>query len=194
MANTAPYTIIAGVAKVFIAPVGTDFPAIDDDESAFSTAWVYLGQTDGGIKAAHSQTVNALRTDQVTAPVKAVRSEEDLEISFSLAELTLENYAIALNQAIDGPETGSGYKAVRLYRGGFQVETVAMLARGDHLSPYGDYNLQYEVPSLYQSGTPEVEFTKENKALLATSWMAVAADPNAEDEDTVFGVLRAGTA
>src|SRR5881394_4639735 len=100
-ANTTPFEIIAGVCDVYVAPVATDFPAVDE---APGTAWQPLGHTDGGVKVGHAQTVVELRTDQVTAPVKGVRSEESCQITFSLAEVTPENYALALNQAA-GPAT-----------------------------------------------------------------------------------------
>ncbi len=193
-ANTRPFQIIAGVADVYVAPVDTDFPAVDE---APGTAWRKLGHTDGGIKVGHTQTIVELRTDQVTAPVKGVRSEENLQITFSLAEVTPENYAMALNAAAAGPDTdmATNDKIVSLYRGGFGVETVAMLIRGEHLSPEGDFNLQYEVPSAYQSGSPEVDFVKDNKAMLACQFNVIAADAfsgTATDAD-IFGVLRVGT-
>lgn len=197
--NVQPYQIIAGPAKVYVAPVGTPFPAIDSVYSVdvdFGTAlWTDLGHTDGGVKVAHAQTIVPLRTDQVTAAVKMVRSEEDLEITFSLAELTLEHYAVVLNQ-VGAVTPGTGFKKINLYRGGSGVETFALLVRGDQLSPYGPYNLQYEVPNAYQSGAPDTEYTKDAKALLACSFMAIAAlafTPGTADSD-IFGVLRAGTA
>lgn len=197
--NVQPYQIIAGPAKVYVAPVGTPFPAIDSEHGVdvdFGTAlWTALGHTDGGVKVAHAQTIVPLRTDQVTAAVKMVRSEEDLEITFSLAELTLEHYAVVLNQ-VGAVTSGTGFKKINLYRGGSGVETFALLVRGDQLSPYGPYNLQYEVPNAYQSGAPDTEYTKDAKALLACSFMAIAAlafTPGTADSD-IFGVLRAGTA
>lgn len=193
-ANTAPFEIVAGVCDIYAAPVGTAFPDVDD---APGTVWRALGHTDGGVKVGHAQTIVELRTDQVTAPVKGVRSEESLQITFSLAEVTPENYALALNQAsaFDVPTVGNA-KTISLYRGGFGVQTVALLVRGEHLSPEGDFNLQYEVPSAYQSGSPEVDFVKDNKAMLACQFNVIAAaafDPGSTDED-IFGVLRVGTA
>lgn len=192
--NVAPYVIVAGVADVYLAPYGTTFPDVD---VAPGSAWTYLGHTDGGVRVAHPQTIVELRTDQVTAPVKMVRSEESLEITFALAEITLENYAYALNQAAPTTDIGPpADKQINLYRGGFGVNTFAMLVRGQHLSPYGDFNLQYEVPSVFQADNPEVNFTKDAKALLQTSWHAIGAkafDPGSTDAD-IFGVLRAQTA
>lgn len=189
MANTKPYEIIAGPCEVYFAPTGTAFPAIS---GTVPPAWRHMGYTEGGIKVGHPQTVIPLRADQVTAPVKAVRSEEDLQITFSLANLRLENFALALNRAIAGPTTGAGVKSVPLYRGGFQVETFAFLARGNNLSPYGDLHMQFEVPAVFQGGSPEEEFTKDDKAMLAVELNAIA-DPDRSSDDEAFGRLRAAT-
>lgn len=193
-ANVLPYQIIAGVCDVYFAPVGEPFPAVD---AVPGGNWLHIGHTDGGITVRHAQTVVPLRTDQVTAAVKAVRSDEDLEVSFSLAELTADNYALALNQVASTPvaDGGASGKVVNLYRGGFGVETLALLVRGEHLSPEGDFNLQYEIPSAYQSEAPEAEFTKDAKAMLAVTFTAIAAlafEPGSDDAD-IFGVLRIGT-
>jgi hypothetical protein len=194
-ANVRPYEVIAGVCDIYVAPDGTAFPDVD---AAVGTAWRPLGQTDGGVKVQHAQTIVKHRTDQTTAPVKVTRTEEDLEINFSLVAVTPENYATVLNKlseanSLDGGTAGND-KVVKLYRGGFGVETFELLVRGAHLSPEGDFNLQYEVPSVYQGAAPEVDFTKEAKALLACNMVAVAAnafDLDADDED-IFGVLRVG--
>ena len=191
MANVKPFEIVAGPAKAWIAATGTAFPALTAAESAFGTQWIALGQTDGGVKVKHSQTVNEILTDQVTAPVKAVREQEGLEISMNLAELSLANYAVALNQGISGANVAAGERNTELYRGGSQVETVALLVRGPSLSPYGDFNLQYEVPAVYEAGEPEIEFTKADKAVLAVTFMAIA-DPDRTADKNSFGFLRAG--
>ncbi len=195
MANVKPFEVIAGPAKVFFAATGTAFPDIDTPATLLEAGgtWKYFGLTEGGVKAAHPQTIVELRADQVTGPIKAVRSEEGQEITFALAELTLENYAAALNQAIAGPTTSGDVKIVKLYRGGSQVETLALLVRGEHLSPYGDFNLQYEVPVVFQADPPETDYVKDNKAVLATSWHTIV-DPDRSDDSESFGVLRAATA
>lgn len=192
-ANTQPYEIIAGPLDIYFAPVGTPFPAVTmtDQQIQDGGTWSFIGYTEGGIKVAHPQTVVELRADQVTAPVKAVRSEEGLELTFDIASLTLENYALALNRAFEAIDQTGGNTSVPLYRGGFQVEQVALLARQGHLSPYGDSALQFEVPSCFQAEAPEDTFTKDNKAMLSVSFHAIA-DPNRASDDEAFGRLRAG--
>lgn len=188
MANTKPYEVIAGPAKVYFAPTGTAFPATTAEPG---TSWLEVGYTEGGVKVGSPQTVNEIRADQVTGPIKAVRSEESLEITFDIASITLANYALALNQALTGPTQASGNKSVPLYRGGFQVETLALLVRNDHLSPYGDYPLQFEVPACFQAGNPEVDLIKTDKSVLSTSFHAIV-DPDRESDTESFGRVRAG--
>lgn len=197
MSNTAPFEILAGPLDVYFAATGTAFPGVGvtDADIQDGGTWTPIGYTEGGVKVAHPQTIVELRADQVTGPIKAVRSEEGLEITFDLASLTLENYALALNRAIAGPDTsstGGAHKSVPLYRGGFQVETLSLLCRQGHLSPYGDKALQFEVPVCFQAGAPEDTFTKDNKAVLAVSFHALV-DPNRTDDDEAFGRVRAAT-
>jgi hypothetical protein len=186
MANTQPYEIIAGPLDVYVAPAGTAAPSLAETPG---TEWRPLGLTEGGIKVSLPQTIVELRADQVTGVVKAVRSEEACEFTFDLASLTLENFSIALNKAFVG---GSDGHAVSLYRGGFQVQTLALLAKNDHLSPYGDSRLQFHVPHCFQAGAPEAAFSKDAKAVLATSWHTLVNPDRTEDEDeTFFGTLEA---
>ena len=173
---------------MYFAQTGTAFPAVSLGTPG--SAWVEVGYTEGGVKVASPQNVVELRADQVTGPIKAVRSEESLEISFSIASLTLENYALTMNRAI-GQGIGVGNKNLAMYRGGFQVETLALLIRGNNLSPYGNTHLQFEVPNCFQADSPEVEFTKDNKATLSCSFHAIV-DPDRADDDASFGYLRTG--
>lgn len=97
---TTPYDIIAGPADVYIAAVGATVPTVDkaDTDSSFNT-WTKLGLTQGGVKVKHTQTIDLIKADQRTGPVKAIRSEEGMEITCSIIELTLAKYAKLLNDA-----------------------------------------------------------------------------------------------
>src|ERR1039458_8676659 len=97
---TYPFQIIAGPADAFWAPVGTSFPALNVASSTTvpPANWTALGHTQGGVSAKHSQTVEQIGADQNTGPIKAVRSAEGLDITFSLIDLTIESIALLLNQ------------------------------------------------------------------------------------------------
>lgn len=191
-----PYEIIASPFTVFKAPVGTAFPAID---AAPAVDWVQIGvsgdrsMNEDGVTVAHSQSVNAVRTAGSTGPVKAFRSEEDMVVSLTLLDLTLEAYALAMNgvSSLATPVAAgvgtAGYKGLKLYRG-VQVETFALLIRGA-ASAYGDgWNAQYQIPVCFQSGNAEPVFTKGEPAGLALEF-TLLEDNDAASADLRFGQL-----
>lgn len=199
-ANVKPFEVVVGPLGVAYAPTGTPFPALasypelgsiepgDTIAAASGTVpWVCIGYTEGGVKVGHPQTVVEIRADQVTAPIKAIRTEEGLELSFNMISLTSANYRLALNQAY-----ANTLSSVKLYRGGSQVQTVALVLFNKHLSPLGDFPIAYEIPAAFEAGSPEEEFTKDNKVQMALSFHAIA-DPNRLNEESAFGQINVGT-
>jgi|WetSurMetagenome_2_1015567.scaffolds.fasta_scaffold220713_3 hypothetical protein len=195
MNNAVPYEIIAAPFTAWIAPVGTAFPAVDADPAA---PWTKVGSSgplnylDDGVTVEHAQTMNFFRALGDCGSRKAFRTEEDLKIRLTLADLTLEQYALALNSnaVSDTPAAVGtpGYRSVGLSRG-FTVATVALLVRGP--SPYGEnFALQYEVPIAAQTGNPQPVYKKDAPAALALEWTALV-DPNASDETERFGRILA---
>ena len=188
MPGSAPYQIIAGPADVYVAPVGTAFPAVNVTPSG---AWVALGQTEGGVTVRHSQDLTFITTDQHTENVKAIRTAEGLQVEFSLAELTLENYIHVLNEVTVTSAAGPpATKTVKLFKG-VDVAQKSLLVKGP--SPYGNFYQQYQVPVVVADGEPEVQFVKDDKSVLACTWTALG-DPNAATPADRFGSLVAQTA
>jgi len=188
-----PYEIIGAPYTLYLAPVGTAFPLID---AAPAVAWVMVGtsgdrsETEEGVTVSHPQTINTVRSAGSTGPIKALRPEEDLIISLSLLDLSLEQYKLALNNnEVTTTAAGvgtAGYKSLKLYRG-TEVAAMALLVRG--VSAYGDtYKAQYEVPVCFESGTPEPTFTKGEPSELALEFTALE-DPAAATPDMRFGRL-----
>ncbi len=189
-----PYEIIAAPFTLYLAPVGTAFPAID---AAPAGDWVKVGtsgalsENEDGVTVTFSETINKVRTAGSTGPVKAFRPEEDLVIGLTLLDITLEQYKLAVNgNAVTTTAAGvgtAGFKSLKLHKGA-QVATMALLVRGD-ASPYGDnYKSQYQVPVCFQSGTPEVVHKKGDPAGLALEFTALE-DPGAATVDARFGSL-----
>ena len=192
-----PFELIASPFEVWLAPVGTTFP---DPDEAPSAPWELLGVNGAydydseGITVTHSQTVNAFRGLKGTGPLKAFRTEEDLKLGFMLHDLSLEEYAKIINKAstdVTGGSTTAGgtTKILNLHQGP-NIEFFALLARG--ASPYDDDNLsmQYQVPKVYQSGSPAPVFKKGEPAGLALEFTALE-DLDATTEDERFGTLVA---
>jgi len=195
-----PYEVVAQPFTLYVAAVGSAFPDIDEEPGA---SWTKLGTsgdlnyTEDGVTVTHSQSIELWRALGSTGPRKAFRPEEELRIALVVADLTLEQYAIAMNfntVSTESPGVGEpGYKKLGLSRG-LQVTQRALLVRGNAASPYGDgWAAQYEVPVAVEAGEPEVVFTKGEPAGLALEFVALE-DPDAASDDERFGRLIAQNA
>jgi hypothetical protein len=199
MTNVAPFEIIAQPFTLWVAAVGTAFPSLDDEPGV---SWTKVGTsgdrnyTEDGVTLSHAQSQEMFRALGSTGPRKAFRTEEELRIALVLADLTLEQYKLALNgNAITTQAAGAGtagYKEIGLSRG-LGVTQYALLVRGAHASPYMDGIAQYEIPVVVEAGEPEVVFTKGEPAGLALEFVALE-DPAAASEDERFGRLVVQTA
>ncbi len=189
--------IVIAAVSIYLAPVGETFTEI---QAAPAGAWKLLGTGgdlnlgEDGVTVAHEETLNPKRTLGSTGPVKVTRSEENLMVSGVLVDLALEEYAKVLNNvtvadtAADS-DTG-GYQEITLRQGPI-VALFALLIRGEDASPYGEsYNLQYEIPVVYQSANPSPVFTKGESADLAFEFTALE-DENAATDAERFGQIIA---
>lgn len=189
-----PFEIIAAPFSAYWAPVGEAFPAID---AAPAGNWTLIGKngdqnySDEGITVAHSETMEMFRAVGGTGPRKVSRTEEDLMIRFTLWDLTLEQYALALNNnTVAATAAGSGtagFKELGTYRG-CDVSTLALLLRGTFSPEGAGWNTQYEVPLCVHTGSPEPVFAKNAPAGLALEFTALE-DPSASAEANRFGRL-----
>ncbi len=180
MPNTVPYEVIAAPFTLYVADVGTAFPLL---LAAPGGSWTKVG-TSGelnyddatGVIVEHSQSITMWRSLGDSGSRKVFRTEEDLKVRLKLMDITLEQYAFAMNHnSVSTVAAGSGtagYKKIGLSRG-FTVATKALLIRGD-VSPYGAaYVSQYEIPIAAQTGNPTVVFKKGEPAGLDLEWTAL---------------------
>lgn len=188
-----PYEIIGAPLTLWLAPVGEAFPLIDADPAG---NWIKIGTngdrnySEEGVTVMHSQSISQARPAGSTGPVKAWRTDEDLMISLTLWDLTLEQYLYALNSAAVATTAAAlgvaGFKEMGLSQGQ-DVQLYALLARG--VSPYGDgFNAQYQLARCYQSANPNPQFTKGNPAGLELEFTALE-DPAAATPAERFGKL-----
>ena len=198
MENAAPFEILGGPVSLYVAPVGTAFPDVDETPAG---PWALIGTTgntnygEDGVTVEQSQTLNFWRGLGAKGPVKAFRSQEEQKIRLTLNDLSLEQYKLAMNgNAITAQAAGvgtPGTKTIGLSRGE-TVTQYALLMRGP--SPYMEDGVaQFEVPVAVQSGNPQPVFVKEGPAALAIEFTTLE-DPDATSADEKFGRLVAQTA
>lgn len=82
-----------GIATVYVAPVGTAFPAVDDAEAAFDAAWFRIG-TDGaksyaedGVTVRRNVTSEDVRTLGTTLIRKTAITEAGFEVEFNVLDM-----------------------------------------------------------------------------------------------------------
>jgi hypothetical protein len=186
----APYEILAAPLTVWVAPVGTAFPAVN---AAPPGTWFQLG-TSGtknydakGVTVNHGETIQSFTPAGGTAKRKVWRSEETFDISFDLVDLTIEQYGKILNDAVVTTTVGPpAIKDINLLQG-LVVKTFALLARGT--SPVNEtLPSQYQVPLCYESDSPQPVYVKSAPAALAVKFEAL------EDLALGFGKLIVQTA
>lgn len=197
--NETPFEVVAGPFKAYWGPVGESFPAVDLDPPGGN--WALIGNSgplnylDSGVVVGHPQTVNLFTPLGSTGPMKAFRVAENLTVTFSMADVRLEGYRLALNQnSITTVAAGSGtagYKKLGMTRDPF-VNQIALLIRG--ASPYMNAaTMQYEIPRCVHIGEPSVNFQKGEPAALELAFQCMV-DPDAASDEERFGVIRAMTA
>lgn len=197
MINSLPYEVIAGPATLYIAAAGTAYPLID---AVPGGSWTKVG-TEGelnydeeGITIDHPQETVPWRALGDAGSRKMFRQSEDLKLGIVLVDLTLEQYAFALeHNTVTTVAAGvgtAGYKKIGLSRN-LNMTARALLLRFEGLSPYGSvWNMQFEIPRAQMTGSPRPVFRKSIPAGLALEWSA-QVDPNASSDDERFGRLLA---
>ena len=96
----SPYEMVSGPLVVYTAPEGTAAPAVNVDPPA---PWKLLGTngarsiSEDGLSISFEETVEGQRTLGSTGIAKQFRSEEDLSLSCTLLDLSVETFAVAMS-------------------------------------------------------------------------------------------------
>lgn len=172
--QTNPIEVAVGAGDIWLAPIGSTFP---DLSASPSSPWVQLVTkeriTEDGIIVRGSQTLetDAFRTAGLTAPLKAARVAEDIEIEFTVIDMSPNALAKAwhLDTAqITDTAAGSGVagnKNMPLYRG-LTVKEMMMVLRlpysPDATAVTDNFAHQYDIPRVVQAAAPELVYVKGN--------------------------------
>jgi hypothetical protein len=180
-----PQEIVAAPLTLWMAPIGTAFPAVNTPAASISALWSLVGTSgaldydQAGITVSHNQTMTTWTSVGATAPSKVWRTGEELTISVTLADISPAQYAIALNDAAVTTLTGvsgvGSQSSVPLFQG-LNVAAFALLARGVS-ALNNNLNAQYQVPCVYQSANPAPTYKLGAPAELALTFSALL-DPN----------------
>ena len=177
----APHEVVAAPLTLYVAPVGTAFPDIDDLPSTFDAAWILIGAEgdrnygENGVTVSHAETVADFTPAGSTMPTKRFRTAEDFLIKLDLVDLSPTGYALAMNDAVIttvNPITGvPGKKSFSLFRGD-QVASFAVYCRGMSTID-NDLNLEYLFSKAFMSVNGDVIWNKGVPARLPLEVQAI---------------------
>jgi len=172
MPNTFPHEVIGSPFSVYFGATGLARPVLG---VAPGGGWTLLGTngnrsySEEGVRVNAPQAFNYFRGLGSAAPLKAFRSEEDVIIQVTLADLTLEQLLHVFNQNTVADDVGR--KTLPLSRG-LTVATGALLVRGP--SPYmDDGDSQWWLPLVCNVSSPEIVHRRDNATTYALEWRAM---------------------
>ncbi len=194
--------IIAGPWDIYIAPVDTARPDIDELVSAVA-AWIMLGAqgakniTEDGIHVFLEDESEIWKGLGSTAGQKKFRTDEAGRVEFELADIRAETLAYYLGSEADSAPSGmttvaagagqAGLKRVSLLRGFDFSECALLMRKAD--SAYGTaFNTQIWIPRCAQNGNAELVSVKGEPVVLAFSYEFLESPTNG------FGMYEAQTA
>ena len=174
----APFEMISGPITMYSAPEGTTAAEIS---ATPGSPWSLLGTngarsySDNGLTVTIEESIESQRSLGSTGVVKLFRTEEDVMLTLSLLDVSVETFAIAMSglsvTTIPAGSGTGGYRHVPLLRG-FNVQNLAFLAKG--FSPYGDgMSAQFWVPKAYASFSGELQYVKGEAVVLELEIMAI---------------------
>lgn len=99
--DITPSNVLQGPAQVFTGNFGATEPA-NAGAVIDSTAWKFVGATDGGATVTVAQTYSNMTVDQVALAVGTRLTGQTVELATTLAEATLANLKRAVNDITTG--------------------------------------------------------------------------------------------
>lgn len=181
--------VVSGPLEVWTAEVGATMPNFGEEPGE---EWTRVG-TNGsrnydeeGVTLAHPETITEWYSLGSTLPIQVFRSREGTIVGLMMADMTLEQYAYALNG--NTVTEDGGVRSIPLVRG-FNVKEYAVCVRGQ--SPYDPtLKRQYNLPRAYQRAEQDIKAVKDKPAMLKLEFV-VLKDLSAESEEESGGTLLA---
>ena len=189
MSCMEPFAQITGTARIYLAPVREAPPAVNTLPAG---NWIYLGETDGDQTIEHSGALTLFRVNERTGPVKAVRPEEDVVASFTLVELTLENYARVLHEVNNVLTSATPDRREMPFKRGSCPVEYALLMLGIADSPYGLYPAYNYLPRVVSDAEPTVTRARDGRAALEAMYRALEDYNAAPGYELGYAVAQAG--
>jgi len=172
--------LIAGPGSLHRAVFGATEPLDTAVATPPTAPWVDLGATHDGVTLTVEREEFKLSMDQTVDSPGRRLTEREVTIATNLAEITLENLAVAMNQDPATLDTGVGFKAMDLEVDdpGAEPDYCALLFRGRAPGGFRRHVIARKVLSV---GSVETAYKKGDQTLypvtFATHWVSPSVRP-----------------
>ena len=96
--------VIAGVATLYTAPVGTAMPADTVAEGvAWASTWVHHGATEEGISFINGTDTNDIFVEEQSPPARILVSRRNVRVTFALAEDVVASMKLSYGGGVSTP-------------------------------------------------------------------------------------------
>ncbi|MCP4871585.1 MAG: hypothetical protein GY898_22990 [Proteobacteria bacterium] len=166
--------IVNGPLSLYWAPVGEAFPTIS---AAPVGNWLLIGTsgphnyTEDGVSVSLEKSVEFFRALASGYPRKSFISEADVIVTVQVADLSLSQIRLSLNN--NTVTVGAGVDEIELDVGLDPTE-MALLVRGVGKSPqFAGGNLQWEIPRCVEAASPELSHVKGEPAVAELTFQLI---------------------
>ena len=167
MTAHTPYGRLTGTWKVYLAAASTAKPTVTSTPGA---DWTELGPTEGEQSIQFGGPLVKFYDNDNQGPVKSVRPQEDPSVSFTVVNLTLENYGRIISTLSSVVDLGSS-RELPIERGATPTR-YALLLKTLTQSPYGLYPDQIYIPIAVNGSEPTETRSKGGSPGLACMFHA----------------------
>lgn len=188
--NSYPFEVMGAPHSLYIGVAGLARPALNADPDV---GWTLVGTAgnrsyaEEGVRVNSPAAYNYFRGLGSAAPRKAFRSEEDVMIAVTLADMTLESLVYAFNKLVTDIVDVGVTRTLGLSRG-LSVATLALLVRGP--SPYMDDGIgQFWVPAAMNVSSIELALRRDQATQYPLEFRGIWYDSAASGEE--MGVYEA---
>lgn len=140
--------IIIAPATVYYAPVGEPLPSMHtiDFGEAWGGNWVNAGYTLAPVTLKYNQDLFQLEVEQVTPPIKRLRTKEELMIETTLAEITAANLGLTMDGTVTVTAAGASARANEIFEVGGKTAITERSWGFEGFFKYDGSTNQYQLP------------------------------------------------
>lgn len=157
--------LVMGPGTLYTGPVGAVEPADSSINLApAASAWTDQGGTSGGVTIKVNPTYKQLEVDQIVDPVESRVTARMVTLETTLAEPTLANLQVALNNATT-PVTGANYATISPPNDTSATQQAYLAHIFDGLAP-GGFRRRIIARRTLSTADVSMESAKDNQTLI----------------------------